>query len=149
MKCTEYEFFKIIGNWNLTVSFYSEKDYAGRDVIFVIDNPLVGNLPYNNKYSLASHVWVDGAVIKDTNGLFASPSLPLSYSITNTGNASVTVTLPTAHNANNTTISINGTAVTPMTDRTFTINPMHSPICECGKEKHGFASHSGWCDIKE
>lgn len=21
--------------------------------------------------------------------------------------------------------------------------------CECGKEKHGFASHSGWCDIKE
>ena len=21
--------------------------------------------------------------------------------------------------------------------------------CECGKEKHGFASHSQWCDIKD
>jgi len=21
--------------------------------------------------------------------------------------------------------------------------------CECGKEKHGFAKHSTWCDIKD
>jgi len=21
--------------------------------------------------------------------------------------------------------------------------------CECGKEKHGFANHTTWCDIKE
>lgn len=21
----------------------------------------------------------------------------------------------------------------------------HEPICECGKEKHGFTSHSTWC----
>ncbi len=21
--------------------------------------------------------------------------------------------------------------------------------CECGKEKHGFAKHSTWCDVKE
>ena len=20
-------------------------------------------------------------------------------------------------------------------------------VCECGKEKHGFASHAGWCDL--
>ena len=24
-----------------------------------------------------------------------------------------------------------------------------SPKCECGKEKHGFANHTTWCDIKE
>jgi hypothetical protein len=23
------------------------------------------------------------------------------------------------------------------------------PKCECGKEKHGFASHANWCAIKE
>jgi len=22
-------------------------------------------------------------------------------------------------------------------------------VCECGKEKHGFAKHSSWCDIKD
>lgn len=23
------------------------------------------------------------------------------------------------------------------------------PVCECGKEKHGFAKHAGWCKIKD
>ena len=23
------------------------------------------------------------------------------------------------------------------------------PKCQCGKEKHGFASHSPWCDVKD
>ena len=22
-------------------------------------------------------------------------------------------------------------------------------VCECGKEKHGFASHSSWCQVKD
>jgi hypothetical protein len=25
--------------------------------------------------------------------------------------------------------------------------PILVPICECGKETHGFANHSDWCDI--
>lgn len=27
--------------------------------------------------------------------------------------------------------------------------PTKTKICECGKEKHGFASHSTWCDLHE
>lgn len=32
------------------------------------------------------------------------------------------------------------------TDYDFLLN---QKVCECGKEKHGFAKHSDWCDIKD
>lgn len=28
-------------------------------------------------------------------------------------------------------------------------SPTHAKACECGKEKHGFASHASWCDLHE
>lgn len=27
------------------------------------------------------------------------------------------------------------------------LNKPSQPVCECGKEKHGFASHSNWCQL--
>jgi hypothetical protein len=30
-----------------------------------------------------------------------------------------------------------------------TAPPTKAIVCECGKEKHGFAKHSDWCDIKD
>lgn len=30
---------------------------------------------------------------------------------------------------------------------TFVITP-NKPVCECGKEKHGFANHSNWCGVE-
>ncbi len=29
------------------------------------------------------------------------------------------------------------------------IQQISKPACQCGKEKHGFAKHADWCDIKE
>lgn len=43
-------------------------------------------------------------------------------------------------------------AIQPRTwcDRSASISKlMELPMCECGKEKHGFASHSTWCALGE
>lgn len=40
-------------------------------------------------------------------------------------------------------ITRNGESETQSTDTPKAI------VCECGKEKHGFASHSNWCEMKE
>lgn len=34
-------------------------------------------------------------------------------------------------------------------DTLWTVEYIPCAICECGKEKHGFASHSTWCLVKD
>lgn len=46
----------------------------------------------------------------------------------------------------------NGTGHTHISDLQLAINELYDKlckVCECGKEKHGFARHSTWCDLYE
>jgi hypothetical protein len=82
------------------------------------------------KLVLATHILYDGQVCKDSDNLFSFP--------------------PKVMTGSKATFTINGQHVGFMDGDYFTIDDPHSvPVCQCGKEKHGFAKHSDWCDIKE
>ena len=75
-----------------------------------------------------------------------STSIPIKFTINNSSSAPLHVTLPTYHlSPTKCTISFNGVPV----DMGASVTSITGTACQCGKEKHGFAKHSDWCDIKD
>lgn len=92
------------------------------------------------KDKLASHIWRDGTVMKDIDGLFSSTITV----ITNTQPLSITPgniyrLTYVGHNGNH--VDLFGNA----------INKTASKVakCECGSHAVGSNKHSSWCAIKE
>ncbi len=99
-------------------------------------NPNVGFL---TRWCYATHIWQDGKVVKDNDGLFSSPT---------TIAAPITLTIPNIIPANGWTFSINGI---PMNDYFKTESPKEELVskCECGAHSVGSSQHSSWCPKEE
>ena len=88
-------------------------------------------LPYNDIFQHSDFAWSNNLILKDNLGLF-SPPTPATLSGSNTYNC---VQIPPAFTI---TLDENGNWVQNK-------NELQKAVCECGKDKHGFASHSRWC----
>lgn len=93
------------------------------------------------------------------------------YSLINKGQVKITINPLTSQISNNTIVNSTGTTVnagrlvlptniiisngtsswqTPtLTEWKPVVASVKTKVCECGKEKHGFARHSNWCELFE
>jgi len=117
----------------------------------------------------STFIWLDGEVVKDFTNIFPTPMSPptgTAYASTpsgwttynpkaagvgNTGQfvtGGGTWTVPTggAYNVGQGTVSLPSGMTVDLKELERLSKPK-TKVCECGKEKHGFASHATWCDF--
>jgi hypothetical protein len=147
MVCTKEEFKNTV--WaRFPTRWINEIKSSGRQILFVLDTSGGWQHDKITKYRLASHIWENGRVVKDTTGLFTGVS---TTSTSSAGQSSAPNTF--VFNIPHTSI-LDAAALEHSDsisravkwDKGLEIRPK---VCQCGKEKHGFAKHSDWCDIKE
>ena len=122
---------------------WSNKDYdpvTGDVVVFALDTRGECQQDHLSKLMLATHVWSNNNVVKDTNGLFAS--------------SPITITLPTAPPMPYFTIHNIGSPPPLYAAIDFGMEMKEEKLekkakCECGAHKVGSNKHSDWCDLKE
>jgi hypothetical protein len=126
--CTEAEFTNKIKSIHPKKDFYSYFDSGGKICICVSDDARQHTLNDLDRERLASHVWKDGLVTKDVDGIFA----PVTLSGANYQYHS-SPQYPT---------------YAPTYDYVEKAEPEKAK-CECGAHKVGSNSHSSWCALKE
>lgn len=106
--------------------------------VFALDTVQECKDTFGQKLVLADYIWQAGCVTFDRTGLFLALT-PNPYTFPQSVPITVTLsTFPTWITGN----------LTLDSDGIVRVNEDKVLKCECGKEKHGFASHSSWCDIK-
>lgn len=112
-------------------------DPSGAYTLFALDTAAECNLPVQDKMKIADYVWKEGKLIKDRNNLFAQGIVKNRTTFFANGGAG----------GNNSFVLPPGLTINHIGhDWAFDTINIKSPICECGKDKHGFASHSNWCE---
>lgn len=150
MKRTRLEFEKIalqsLPNSMVSLDSIGPK---GEPSICILKSPADYSSDYGTKCNNATHIWYDGDVIKDTDGLFGVN--PVSFSVSGstspgqafqvTNNGFQCIILPSTTYPKDFYFVINdGSSI-----RTY---PNRSK-CECGSHAIGSNKHSSWCSIKE
>jgi hypothetical protein len=139
MKCTRQEFEAKVRNKHPARWINIDVCHLGKETSFILDTAGECQYSFSEKQRLASYIWYDGAVIKDSDGLF-SPPAPLP------GGSYFTTYVPTVTISSSTP---NGGTYTRV-DGPVTVTFGGTPVkCECGANSVGSNSHSSWCGIKE
>ena len=146
MKCTITEFQnKIFANQPPKYFSYEAATMSNYETYFVLDTDAECNLPYHDKMKIASHIWMDGEVHKDSDGTF--PSLALTSASLHGRHTSPAGYSLQVYSANNQGLPVWTNLTLDNKSNIFSSPSKSAPKCECGKEKHGFANHSTWCDV--
>jgi len=149
MNCTRNEFInKVHSKWphkHISDDVLITGISSDIHTVYMLDTLGECQLTTASKFAIASHIWRDGAVLRDTDGLFSS------MTTTVTGTQPVSVPLPVAHFPSFTYVPVysNG-AHWELYD---TANPPYTTLknlkCECGSSSVGSNKHSSYCPVKE
>lgn len=132
MKVTRQEFEQKIGSLYPNKIFCVDSVFTETITTAYNDHPYWWDADIFDRLCHADYVWKEGEVIKDKDGLFNS------------------VSVATVHiDANYTAAQTEAAVASATHTHGFKLEEWVEPKCQCGKEKHGFAKHSDWCDIKE
>lgn len=147
MNCTDKEFeSKIFGVYpHKFMSLDVAPAFCGfSNTLFALDTNGECQLPFASRMKLATHVWQDGAVVKDVNGLFGGGPIGVA-SITLPGGKPQVSAGPAFIYVNGVPVDFTEFSYDPMT----LSNEKLSLKCICGSHSTGSNRHSSWCDIKE
>ena len=138
MKCKEHEFYhkirvKYPNQWLL------QKWDNGNHCIFSSTIAPDINADIVTLTATATHIWQDGIVIKDTDGLFSGLFFTDSTQ-------HFTVTLPSLGSWPASNVYINGKPILGMDGCTVTISKKPAK-CECGSHSVGSNRHSHYCPL--
>jgi hypothetical protein len=143
MKCTEQEFLDTLHRLKPTKWISRDVDVnTGSITVFSLDTAGECQYSMQMRTKLATAIWQDGEVIKDTDYLFISPSMPL-YAYPAGG----LFTTPFSG-----TFKVNtSTAGSPIEYGAIELTTPYRdpPKCVCGAHKVNSSNHSSWCDIQE
>lgn len=122
------------------------------DMVEALADSGMGAFVKGHTYTVSEYPNISGTVgiEKDEHG-HPNGWLPEYFKVlvliaVNTTNAAITATIPAAHPIY---FNIGRDPVLDTDEYERKAKVTSDPVCECGKEKHGFASHSDWCDIKD
>jgi hypothetical protein len=83
MSLTQDEFTRIVRNSYPAKYMSPEFDpIYGFITVFALDTQYEVSLPFNDKFKLASHIWQEGRILKDSSGLFNSTVTSVTASST-------------------------------------------------------------------
>lgn len=144
MNCTEQYFRDTIFNmdptyWIRSFNYQQGYFYAHHDsaqALFYQANSIQERI---DKSSIVLH---NGKIIKDTIGLF----IPLPGSLFTSGTYTIRNSGRYVLTGSNAAFTLPDPATSPG-PITFKLTNPKVKVCECGKEKHGFAKHANWCDL--
>ncbi len=145
MNCTEKEFETIVWSKYPHKHMYEDTSTCpGHITIFALDTLGEYNKNYIDKYKIASHIWVDGAVAKDSDNLFTQTS----HTIVNTTTSPITFTMPSGVPNHMFTLPAGYTVIDNIGNwNPIFLDPPPPPKCECGAHKVGSNMHSSWCGL--
>lgn len=137
MNCTRDEFEKKVWTQHPHKFSIVEEAYGLIITVFMLDTMGEAQLSYADKHRIASHIWADGYVVKDTNGLFIQP--PILNHI-NANIPTTTFNIPSHGGYNKSDIYI---------PDAYSSDAQKSLKCECGAHSVGSDKHYSWCPNKE
>lgn len=160
MKCTREEFEKKV--WSKYPDCWLFVENYSIGPVYASHHSLTSSMSQGKKCSESFAIWEQDEVVKDRDGLFIQKATPAGQSGQNAvgeSDGSITWTYPPGSLSAPIKIYVNGQEIEldgsehsiSVYEKSpeMTVTEPKAPICECGKEKHGFASHAQWCDIKE
>lgn len=148
MNCTEQEFIDKISANAVSASiikyFSQYNDPTGHKTIWVLSTVTETQLSHGAKDSLASHIWFDGVVIKDTTGLFTAPyRSPINASL-----QAINAHGNSAHNYSRVTVNSWYVGVDHGLESKTAISLSSKPLkCGCGAHSVNSNQHQDYCDL--
>jgi len=113
------------------------------ETIYILDTAGETALPYGTQASLASHIWKDGVVIKDSTGVFSRQQFNI-----------VPGSVPGSFTFNIPAVPVGGYYYTGGSAKSSNTpdtaeKQQNSLKCICGAHSVGSNGHSSWCDLNE
>lgn len=132
MNCTEQEFIDRV-RAKYPHKWFNREFTTNGNYCLMLDTLAETNLDFQSRLRLASHIWLDGSVIRDSDGIFSSNTI-----------------LSIAKTTHPLWVTLNGVPISGLDNFNIAINSnLQSPKCECGAHATGSNRHSSWCQIKD